>query len=378
MTLPVLTNEELKRYSRHIILPEFNIEGQKKLKKASVLIVGAGGLGCPVLQYLTAAGVGHIGIVDFDVVDDSNLQRQILFSIDDIGRSKAATAAKKLSRLNPNVKFTVIEQKITSENALDIIKAFDIVCDGTDNFPTRYLINDACILLDKTNVHGAIFRFEGQVSVFNHLEENGNRGPQYRDIFPAPPPPELAPNCAEGGVLGVLPGIVGSIQASEIIKIITGIGQPLSGKLFIFDALSFETRTLKIGKNPNLDPPTELVDYEDFCGIKSIQNDEVPEMTVFELKKMMEEGQQFQLIDVREDYEYDIANLRGTLIPLSELKPGLKQISQNQKIIVHCRSGARSAKAVQKLTNMGFKHVYNLKGGILEWAKQIDKSMPTY
>jgi adenylyltransferase/sulfurtransferase len=378
MTLPELTKEELKRYSRHIILPDFNIDGQKKLKKASVLIIGAGGLGCPVLQYLTAAGVGHIGIVDFDVVDDSNLQRQILFGIDDIGKSKASTAAKKLSRLNPHVRFTVIEQKITSNNALDIIKPFDIVCDGTDNFPTRYLINDACILLDKTNVHGAIFRFEGQVSVFNHLEENGNRGPQYRDIFPAPPPPELAPNCAEGGVLGVLPGIVGSIQASEIIKIITGIGQPLSGKLFIFDALSFETRILKIGKNPDLRPPAQLVDYEDFCGVKPTQNEGIPEVTVFELKKMIEDNKQFQLIDVREAYEYDIANLQGTLIPLSELEADLKKISQNQKIIVHCRSGARSAKAVQKLTNRGFNNVYNLKGGILEWAKQIDKSIPTY
>ena len=377
MSDPTFSKEELAHYSRHLILPEFNIEGQRKLKNASVLVVGAGGLGCPILQYLTAAGVGHIGIADFDTVDPSNLQRQVLFTVDDIGKSKAGTAAKKLSRLNPHIRFSVIDEKLTSQNALDILRPFDVVCDGTDNFPTRYLVNDACVILDKPNVHGAIFRFEGQVSVFNYKKADGMNGPQYRDIFPSPPPPGLVPSCAEGGVLGVLPGIVGSIQANEIIKVITGIGEPLAGKLFIIDALSFESRTLKISKNQELTPPEELIDYEDFCGIGN-EKSNVPEVSVDEMQIMLENEEDFQLIDVRERYEYDIANLGGLLIPQGKLEAQIDKISSSKKVILHCRTGVRSAKAVEKLHSIGFLNVYNLRGGILEWSEKIDHTIPKY
>jgi adenylyltransferase/sulfurtransferase len=359
-------------------LPEFNIEGQRKLKSSSVLIVGAGGLGCPVLQYLTAAGVGHIGIMDYDVVDSSNLQRQVLFTVDDVGMPKAETAAKKLSRLNPFIKFTVINDKLTSKNALEIIEQYDVVCDGTDNFPTRYLVNDACVILGKPNVHGAIFRFEGQVSVFNSKKNDGTPGPQYRDIFPSPPPPGLVPSCAEGGVLGVLPGIIGSIQANEVIKVLTGIGDPLVGRLFIFDALSFETRILKINKNPELEAPEKLIDYEDFCGMDNKSKSGIKEISVEELKASLENKEKFQLIDVREPYEYKIANLGGTLIPVGDLESRIDEISSTDRVILHCRSGARSAKAIEKLTQMGFHNLYNLKGGILEWADKIDHEMPKY
>lgn len=359
-------------------MPEFNIEGRRKLKNASVLVVGAGGLGCPVLQYLTAAGVGHIGIVDYDVIDQSNLQRQVLYAYDDIGKSKAGTAAIKLSKINPHVRFSVIDEKLTSQNALDILRPFDVVCDGTDNFPTRYLVNDACVILGKPNVHGAIFRFEGQVSVFNYLNNQGYRGPQYRDIFPAPPPPGLVPSCAEGGVLGVLPGIVGSIQASEIIKVITGIGEPLSGRLFIFDALSFETRTLKISKNPDLKAPKELIDYEDFCGLKDAPIHPSVGISVEELKALMSKHENFQLIDVREPYEYEIANLGGSLIPMGELESRIDEISSTKKLVLMCRTGTRSAKALETLKLLGFKNIYNLQGGILEWAQKIDPSLPQY
>jgi molybdopterin/thiamine biosynthesis adenylyltransferase/rhodanese-related sulfurtransferase len=378
MSQSKFSHDELAQYSRHLILPEFNIEGQRRLKNASVLVLGAGGLGCPVLQYLTAAGVGHIGIVDHDVIDQSNLQRQVLYAHDDIGKSKAGTAAIKLSRINPHVRFSVIDEKLTSQNALEIIRPFDVVCDGTDNFPTRYLINDACVILGKPNIYGAIFRFEGQVSVFNYLNDGGHRGPQYRDIFPAPPPPGLIPDCAEGGVLGVLPGIVGSMQASEIIKLITGIGAPLAGRLFIFDALSFETRTLKISKNPELIVPKELIDYEDFCRLKDATTKLFEEISVEELKEMRCKNESFELIDVREPYEYEIANLGGRLIPLRELESRLDEISSAKKLILMCRSGTRSAKAVEKLKTLGFRNIYNLKGGILEWAQKIDTSLPRY
>jgi adenylyltransferase/sulfurtransferase len=378
MSNPSFSNEELAQYSRHLILPEFNIEGQRKLKSSSVLIVGAGGLGCPVLQYLTAAGVGHIGIMDYDVVDSSNLQRQVLFTVDDVGMPKAETAAKKLSRLNPFIKFTVINDKLTSKNALEIIEQYDVVCDGTDNFPTRYLVNDACVILGKPNVHGAIFRFEGQVSVFNFKKNDGTPGPQYRDIFPSPPPPGLVPSCAEGGVLGVLPGIIGSIQANEVIKVLTGIGDPLVGRLFIFDALSFETRILKINKNPELEAPEKLIDYEDFCGMDNKSKSGIKEISVEELKASLENKEKFQLIDVREPYEYKIANLGGTLIPMGDLESRIDEISSTDRVILHCRSGARSAKAIEKLRQMGFHNLYNLKGGILEWADKIDHEMPKY
>jgi len=378
MSKPVFRKEELAHYSRHLILPEFNIEGQRKLKAASVVVVGAGGLGCPVLQYLTAAGVGHIGIIDFDVVDQSNLQRQVLFSIDDLGKSKASTAAKKLARLNPHIRFSVFEEKLTSQNAIEILSPFDVICDGTDNFPTRYLVNDASVILGKPNVHGAIFRFEGQVSVFNYSKDNKIYGPQYRDIFPSPPPPGMVPSCAEGGVLGVLPGIVGSMQANEIIKVITGLGQPLAGKLFIFDALSFESRVLKINKNPELKAPIELIDYEQFCATTPYMQGDVHEISVEDLKHMMDSNEDFQLIDVRESYEFDLTNLSGVLIPIGELEKNIDQVSSSKKVIIHCRSGARSAKAVTKLQSLGFRNVYNLKGGLLEWSKKIDPSIPEY
>lgn len=378
MSIPEFNNEEIAQYSRHLILPEFNIEGQRKLKNSSVLVVGAGGLGCPLLQYLTAAGVGHLGIVDYDIVDQSNLQRQVLYSVDDIGKSKAETAAKKLFRLNPHISFSVINDQLTSRNALEIISKFDIVCDGTDNFPTRYLVNDACVILDKPNIHGAIFKFEGQVSVFNYKFENGDHGPQYRDIFPTPPPPGEVPSCAEGGVLGVLPGILGSIQASETIKVIAGIGEPLAGKLFIFDALSFETRILKINKNPDLQIPEVLIDYDDFCGLNESPDRTVTEISVEELKSMIDKDKDFQLIDVRNQYEHNIASLEGLLIPLDDLDQRVSEIRTDKTTIFYCRSGIRSAKAIKKLQKLGFKNLFNLKGGIMEWAEKINPSLPRY
>jgi len=373
------SKQELERYSRHLIIPEFNIEGQRKLKKAKVLIVGTGGLGAPLLQYLAAAGVGTLGLVDFDVVEDSNLQRQVLFTVNDIGRSKTVAAQEKIKALNPHIEVKVHNTRLTSENALDIIKEYDVVADGTDNFPTRYLVNDACVILRKPNVYASIFRFDGQVSVFNHTDANGNTGPNYRDLFPSPPPPGLVPSCAEGGVLGVLPGIMGSLQASEVIKLIIGVGTPLSGRLFLFDALSFKTTTLKISKNKNAFPITELIDYESFCGIGAKEESQsVPEITVEELRNLRDNQEDFQLIDVREAYEYEIANLEGKLIPLKELEGKISAIRSDKKVVVHCRSGARSAEAVQQLQTYGFENVYNLKGGILAWAEQIDPEMAKY
>ncbi len=373
-----LSPAELARYSRHIIIPEFGREGQEKLKNARVLVIGSGGLGSPLLLYLAAAGVGHLGIVDFDVVDDSNLQRQVLFTVDNVGESKAQTAKKRLLALNPHINITVHETMFTKDNALDIIKDYDVVADGTDNFPTRYLVNDACVLTGKTNVYASIYRFEGQVSVFNYPLENGERGPNYRDLFPAPPPPGLVPSCAEGGVLGVLPGIIGSMQASEVIKVITGVGEPLAGRLFLFDAASFTTRVLKVAKNPETNI-TELINYEQFCGIfPDKKENTVKEITVQELESMVNLKEDFQLIDVREPYEYDIANLEGELIPLAQVATSTSKIAKDKKVIVHCRSGKRSADAIRELEQLGFDNLYNLKGGILAYAKEIDTSMPTY
>ncbi len=374
-----LSPAELARYSRHIAIPEFNIEGQKKLKAAKVLVVGSGGLGSPLLLYLTAAGVGHIGIIDFDVVDDSNLQRQVLFTVDDIGKSKAETAHQRLKKLNPHVNFTVYNIPLTKENALNIIKDYDIVADGTDNFPTRYLVNDACVLSDKVNVYASIFRFEGQVSVFNYLNEDGTRGPNYRDLFPAPPPPGMVPSCAEGGVLGVLPGIIGSMQANEVIKVITGVGAPLVGRFFLMDAASFTTRILKIKKNPN-NVITKLINYEQFCGLENIDDKNlVKQISVQELKSMMDKEEDFQLIDVREIYEIEIATLRGISIPLATLEQNIHQISKDKKVVIHCRSGARSSNAIQTLQKLyPFENLYNLEGGILAFSKEIDNSIATY
>ncbi len=373
-----LTPQEMARYARHIAIPEFNVEGQQKLKAAKVLVIGSGGLGSPLLLYLAAAGVGHLGIVDFDVVDESNLQRQVLFTVEDIGKSKAETAKNRLLKLNPHIEITVFNTAFTKDNALEIIKDFDVVADGTDNFPTRYLVNDACVLANKVNVYASIFRFEGQVSVFNYLSGDGTKGPNYRDLFPEPPPPGLVPNCAEGGVLGVLPGIIGSLQASEVIKVVTGVGEPLSGKLFLFDAASFTTRTLKIEKNPKT-KITELINYEQFCGIEPKEEKTVKEITVQELKALVDTNADYQLIDVREPYEYDIANLNGELIPLSKVVQAAGQISRDKKVIIHCRSGVRSANAIRELELLhNFENLYNLKGGILAFSNEIDNSIPTY
>lgn len=382
--------EELARYSRHIILPDFNIEGQKKLKQSKVLVVGTGGLGAPLLLYLTAAGVGTIGLVDFDVVDDSNLQRQVLFTRDDIGVPKVLAAKKRLEALNPYVKFIPYQVGLTSDNAMDIIKDYDVVADGTDNFPTRYLVNDACVLLGKVNVYASIYRFEGQATVFNYKNKQGELGPNYRDLFPTPPPPGLVPSCSEGGVLGVLPGIMGSIQASEVIKVISGVGEPLSGRLYLFDASSFETRTLKIKRrkdNPlNGENPTQtgLIDYQQFCGMdfhedSNHEKKPIKSINVKELNDLMQQKANFQLIDVRETYEYDIANLQGVLIPKGEVAQHLSKIAKDKQVVVHCRSGKRSADVIELLQDKyGFENLYNLEGGILAWAKQIDHSMPTY
>jgi molybdopterin/thiamine biosynthesis adenylyltransferase/rhodanese-related sulfurtransferase len=358
------TQAELNRYARHFVLPEFGMEGQKKLKASSVLVVGAGGLGCPLLLYLSAAGVGRIGIVDDDVVDESNLQRQVLYTVDDLGQSKAATAKKKLLALNPHIQVDVYQERFLPDNALELVSKYDIVADGTDNFPTRYLVNDACVLSDKINVYASIFRFEGQVSVFNYLNEDGTRGPNYRDIFPDPPPPDLVPNCAEGGVLGVLPGIIGSIQANEVIKVLTGIGEPLSGRLFLFDTAGFSTRTLKIRKNPKLEIK-DLSFYEEYC---MSDQTHIKEIDVSALKKWMAEGEDFQLIDVREPYEYEVANMGGELIPLGEVLQHADRIDRNKKVVIHCRVGGRSAEAIEQLERQfGFTNLYNLKGGIEAW-----------
>jgi len=387
MTSVDFSKEELERYSRHLIIPEFNIEGQRKLKSARVLVIGTGGLGAPLLQYLTAAGVGTIGLVDFDVVDVTNLQRQVLFSVDDVGKSKVEAAKERLQGLNPHVNFEVHNTHLNSENALEIIDQYDLVADGTDNFPTRYLVNDACVLLNKTNVYASIFQFEGQVSVFNYADAAKNRGPNYRDLFPEPPPPGLVPSCAEGGVIGVLPGIIGSLQANEVIKVITGVGDPLSGRLFLFDALSFETRTLKVhkdvdnplnGKNPSI---TSLIDYQQFCGITDEEtiDTELKEISVEEYYDLKQRDEAHQLIDVREAYEYEIANLGGELIPLNTVLEDVSKVASDKKVIVHCRSGKRSADAIKLLEEKyGFTNLYNLKGGILAYADDVDHSLAKY
>ncbi|MCS6903951.1 MAG: molybdopterin-synthase adenylyltransferase MoeB [Bacteroidia bacterium] len=378
--------EELARYNRHIIIPEFGIEGQRRLKAAKVLVVGTGGLGSPALLYLAAAGVGHIGIVDFDVVEDSNLHRQVLFSKEDVGYSKVEAAKKKLLALNPHIHIEVFNTRLTANNALGIISNYDVVADGTDNFPTRYLVNDACYFLRKPNVYASIFQFEGQVSVFNYIDKNGEIGPNYRDIFASPPPPGLVPSCAEGGVLGVLPGIIGSIQALEVIKVVTGIGKVLSGRIFAFDALTFQTRIFNITKDPNNplsgNNPTilGLIDYEQFCGVAPAPANAAPikEITALELKQLIESGANFELIDVREPFEYEICNLGGKLIPLGEIKERLDCIPRDKLVVVHCKMGGRSAKAIELLLELGYHNLVNLKGGIIAYASEVDTSIPKY
>src|SRR5882757_6798420 len=344
----VFTKEELARYNRHIIIPEFGMEAQLKLKAAKVLVIGSGGLGSPVLLYLAAAGVGTLGIVDFDVVDDSNLQRQVLFGINEIGKPKVEAAKRRLEALNPYINLRIYNTHLNSQNALDIIRDYDVIADGTDNFPTRYLVNDASVLLGKPNVYASIFQFEGQVSVFNYRDAEGNPGPNYRDLYPTPPPPGLVPSCAEGGVLGVLPGIIGSLQALEVIKVITGVGETLSGRFYIFDALNFESRTFTIkprednpvnGKNPTI---TGLIDYEQFCGMKAVEEKQLKEITVKELYDWQVKGEPLQLIDVREPHEYEIVNIGGELIPLATVAVNADRIDRDRKVVVHCKVGGRS------------------------------------
>ena len=380
----IFSKEELARYNRHIIIPGFGLEAQEKLKAAKVLVVGSGGLGSPVLLYLAAAGVGTIGIVDFDVVDDSNLQRQVLFGVDEIGRPKVEAAKERLQALNPHIEIVLYNTQLTSKNALDIIKEYDVIADGTDNFPTRYLVNDASVLTGKPNVYASIFQFEGQVSVFNYVNKEGVLGPNYRDLYPTPPPPGLVPSCAEGGVLGVLPGIIGSLQALEVIKIITGVGETLSGRFFTFDALNFETKTFKIARrkdNPlnGQDPSIrELIDYEQFCGVKAVERP-IKEITARELNEWQIRGEQFQLIDVREPHEYEIVNIGAELIPLGTVADNADKIDIDRKVVIHCKMGGRSAKAIRELEEkFGFKNLYNLKGGILGYIDEVQPELTKY
>jgi len=377
-----LTNDEILRYSRHLIMPEVGMEGQKKLKAARVLCIGAGGLGSPLALYLAAAGVGTLGIVDFDVVDYTNLQRQIIHSTADVGRKKLDSAAEKLKAINPFLNIRKFETRLSSDNALELFRDFEIIADGTDNFPTRYLVNDACVLTGKPNVYGSIFRFEGQASVFAMKE-----GPCYRCLYPEPPPPGLVPSCAEGGVLGILPGLVGVIQATEAIKLILGKGDPLIGRLLLVDALGMKFRELKLRKNP--DCPvcgkhpsiTKLIDYNEFCGIRGEEKPMevgVPEIQVEELKRRLDSGEDVFVLDVREPHEYQICNISGYLIPLGDLPKRVHELDSSREIVAHCRSGARSAKAVDFLRQAGFKKVHNLAGGILAWADRVDPKMPKY
>ena len=384
----VLSNDEILRYSRHLIMPEVGMEGQQKLKAAKVLCIGAGGLGSPLALYLTAAGVGTLGIVDFDVVDYTNLQRQIIHTTADVGRKKLDSAADKLKAINPFVNLRTFDTKLTSANALDLFRDFDIVADGTDNFPTRYLVNDACVLTGKPNVYGSIFRFEGQASVFATEE-----GPCYRCLYPEPPPPGLVPSCAEGGVLGILPGLVGVIQATETIKLILGQGDSLVGRLLLVDALGMKFRELKLRKHTDCPACgthrtiTKLIDYDQFCGIRGVESapasqekteGKMAEISVEELKKKLDNKEDIFILDVREPHEYQICNLNGHLIPLNDLPKRVGELDSSREIVAHCKMGGRSAKAVAFLQQSGFKKVSNLTGGISAWAERVDPKMPKY
>jgi len=379
-----LSKEEIMRYSRHLIMPEVGMDGQLKLKQAKVLCIGTGGLGAPLGLYLAAAGVGRIGLVDFDAVDLTNLQRQILFGTNDVGRPKIEAATDRLRNLNPDIQIDRFETRLTSENALEILQNYDLVVDGTDNFPTRYLVNDACVILGKPNVYGSIFRFEGQITIFG-----APGGPCYRCLYPEPPPPGLVPSCAEGGVLGVLPGIVGAIQAAETLKLIIGKGEPLIGRLLLFDALAMRFRELKLRKNPECPAcgghptVTKLIDYAEFCGVRgeeaaSAAKTAVPEIAPRELKSRLDRGDDLFILDVREPHEYQICNLGGHLIPLGELSRRVNELDSSREIVAHCRSGKRSAEAVEFLRSAGFRKVWNLKGGILAWSDEVDPSTPKY
>jgi sulfur-carrier protein adenylyltransferase/sulfurtransferase len=378
-----LTNEEILRYSRHLIMPEVGMEGQLKLKQAKVLLIGTGGLGAPLGLYLAAAGVGKLGLVDFDVVDFTNLQRQVTFGTSDVGKAKSEAARARLSNLNPDIEVQAFETKLTSDNALELFRDFDIIVDGTDNFPTRYLVNDACVLLGKPNVYGSIFRFEGQATIFGMPD-----GPCYRCLYPEPPPPGLVPSCAEGGVLGVLPGIVGSIQAMETIKLILGSGKNLRGRLLVFDALEMSFREFKLRKNPKCPMCGEhrtihnLIDYYEFCGVRGEEAPapdlKVPEITPKEFRARLDKGDDLFVLDVREPHERQICSLEGRLIPLGELPRRLHELDTSQEIVIYCRSGRRSAEAADFLQKAGYRKVFNLKGGILAWSDQVDPTVPKY
>jgi len=386
--LPHLANEEIERYSRHLIMPEVGMSGQRRLKNASVLMIGAGGLGSSLGLYLAAAGIGRIGIVDFDVVDRTNLQRQLLHGTKDVGRPKIESAAERLKDVNPHVEVVPHEIRLTSENALDVIRPYDVVVDGTDNFPTRYLTNDACVLLGKPNVYGSIFRFEGQISVFD-----ARHGPCYRCLFREPPPPGMVPSCAEGGVLGVLPGIIGAMQALETIKLIIGRGEALIGRLLLFDALTLEWRTLKLRKNPECPvcgenrTVTELIDYLEFCGVPGYEEgaaedqSDVPTVTAKELHARLERGDRLRIVDVREPHEWEIVNLGAygaELIPLDSLLERMSELDSAEEIVLHCQVGSRSVKALKRLQDVGFRKVWNLKGGIRAWQSDVDPTIPRY
>ncbi len=377
-----LTNEEIQRYSRHLILPEVGVDGQIKLKDAKVLLVGTGGLGAPLALYLAAAGVGTIGLVDFDVVDASNLQRQVIHGTKDIGRPKIDSAAESMLDINPNLKIIKHEVPLTSENAKEIVEQYDMVADGTDNFPTRYLVNDVCVLTGKPNIYGSIFRFEGQASVFATDD-----GPCYRCLYPEPPPPGLVPSCAEGGVLGILPGVIGLIQATEVVKIILGIGQTLQGRLMLYDALNMKFRELKLRRNPDCPAGKcsvvkDLIDYKQFCGIPDAPAAPIAntgDLEVTEVKSMIDAGEDFILVDVREPHEYQIASIpKATIIPLGQLPMRLSELPKDSNIVCHCKSGMRSAKAVELLKQNGYLRVRNMKGGILAWSDKVDQSVPKY
>ena len=387
-----LSHEEVQRYSRHLIMPEVGMAGQKKLKAALILLIGAGGLGSPLGMYLAAAGVGRLGLVDYDVVDYTNLQRQIIHGTSDVGRPKLYSARDRILEINPHVRVDTYDVPLTSENALDILAPYDIIIDGTDNFPTRYLTNDACVLLGKPNVYGSIFRFEGQASVF-YAEE----GPCYRCLFPEPPPPGLVPSCAEGGVLGILPGTIGVIQATEAIKLILGRGDSLIGRLLLYDALDMTFDEVRLRKNPDCpvcgpNPTvTELIDYEQFCGVPAHDNSlyladqeegaGVPQITPLELKARLDRGDDLLIVDVREAHEWDISNLEtlgAVLMPQSQVVSRMRELDTAREIIVQCRTGARSAAVVHELQNHGYKKLYNLDGGINRWAREVDLSLPVY
>lgn len=381
-----LTKEELQRYSRHLVLNGFGLKSQTKLKNARVLVVGAGGLGCPALLYLTAAGVGHLGIVDSDKLELSNLQRQVLYTVQDLGLNKAEAAVKRLALLNSSVNFRAFVDRLTAENAMAIIEGYDLVIDGTDNFPTRYLINDACVLLNRPFIYGSILEFEGQAAVFNLRRPGGEFTVNYRDLFPEPPSPDTVPNCEQAGVIGVLPGLIGCIQANEAIKIITGLGEPLTDRLLILDSATMQQSLIRLPDRKAREGIKDLIDYEDFCGIsgrKSKSLNDKPfsmkEVTAQELKALMDSKADFQLIDVREPHEYDICNLEGELIPMSDIPNSVDKIARDKQVVIHCRSGKRSGDMLLWLEkNHGFTNLYNLKGGILAWAKDVDPEFPTY